>query len=85
MLCRFNSDSAAQAEKLQPGPTGRRRTKLKEPLHKSGRIKLGFKLIKIKARNASNSTAIAAFRNAEIDHFGPTLIAHGFCRGSLDL
>ena len=32
---------------------------LREPLHKSGRIKLGFKMIKIKARNASNSPAIA--------------------------
>ena len=32
---------------------------VKEPLHKSGRIKLGLKMIKIKARNASNSPAIA--------------------------
>ena len=72
-------------------------------------------MIKIKARNASNSPAIAyrdvgnerehaymdvggramqeqlpkdavallVFRDAEIDHFGPKLIVHDFCRGSL--
>ena len=56
--------------------------RMKEPLHKSGRIKWGFKMIKIKARNASNSPTIAKFRNAETDHFGPKLIVHDFCRGS---
>jgi len=27
---------------------------------------------------------LLAFRNAEIDYFGPKLIVHDFCRGSLN-
>ena len=55
-----------------------------EPLIKSGRIILGCKIIKIKARNASNSRAIAKFCNAEIDYFVPQMIGHDLIRGSLD-
>ena len=62
---------------------------------KSGRIKMGFKIINIKVRNASKtqsnrcahgaslSRAIAKFRNAEIDYFGPRLIGHDLIIGSL--
>jgi len=49
----------------------------------SGRIILGSKMIKIKARNASNSRAIAKFRNAEIDYFAPKVVGHDLIRGSL--
>ena len=55
----------------------------KEPLIKTGRIKLRRKMIKIKAGNARNSTAIAKFSNAEIDHFRLKLIVHVLIRGSL--
>jgi hypothetical protein len=40
-------------------------------------------MIKIKAGNARNSTAIAKFSNAEIDHFKLKLIVHVLIRGSL--
>ncbi len=40
-------------------------------------------MIKIKAGNASNSTAIGKFHNAEIDHFGLKLIVHVLIGGSL--
>ena len=55
----------------------------REPLNKSGRIKLRLKMIKIKAWNARNSRAIAKFHNAEIDYFGLKLIGHDLFRGSL--
>jgi hypothetical protein len=57
--------------------------KSKEPLIKAGGIKLGFKMIKIKAGNARNSTAIAKFPNAEVGYFGLKLIVHVLIRGSL--
>jgi hypothetical protein len=41
-------------------------------------------MIKIKAGNARNSTAIAKFSNAEIDHFRLKLIVHVLIRGSLN-
>ena len=50
---------------------------------KSGRIILGCKMIKIKARNAGNSTTIAKFRNAEINYFAPKMVVHDFIRGFL--
>ena len=72
---------------------------LREPLNKSGRINLRFKMIKIKAWNARNSTAIAKFHkasaslltpltyirvgDAEIDYFGLKLIGHDLFRGFL--
>ncbi len=40
-------------------------------------------MIKIKAGNARNSTAIAKFSNAEINHFKLKLIVHVLIRGSL--
>jgi len=40
-------------------------------------------MIKIKARNASISQAIAKFRTAEIDYFIPWMIGHDLNRGSL--
>jgi hypothetical protein len=57
----------------------------REPLIKTGRIKLRFKKIKIKAGNARNSTAIAKFSNAEIEHFGFKSIVHVLIRGSLSI
>ena len=39
-------------------------------------------MIKVKARNASNSTAIAKFRNAEINYFVPKMVDHDLVRGS---
>ncbi len=39
-------------------------------------------MIKIKAWNARNSSAIAKFHNAEIDYFGLKLIGHDLFRGS---
>jgi hypothetical protein len=41
-------------------------------------------MIKIKARNAGNSMAIAKFRNAEVNHFVPKMVGHDLIRGSLD-
>ncbi len=55
----------------------------RESLIKSGRIILGCKMIKVKARNASNSMAIAKFRNAEVNYFVPKMIDHDLIRGSL--
>ena len=55
---------------------------IRESLIKSGRIILGYKMIKIKARNAGNSRAIAKFCNAEIDYFVPKMIVHDLIRGS---
>ena len=40
-------------------------------------------MIKLKAWNASNSTAIAKFHNAEIDYFGHKMFGHDLIRGSL--
>jgi len=40
-------------------------------------------MIKIKARNAGNSKAIAKLRNAEIDYFEPRMIGHDLIIGSL--
>ncbi len=59
-----------------------------EPLIKTGQIKLLFKMIKFKARNARPSpikqgTAIAKFCNAEIDYFELKLTVHVLIRGSL--
>ena len=54
-----------------------------ELLIKTGRYKLRFKMIKIKAGNARNSRAIAKLPNAEIDYFGLKLIVHVLIRGSL--
>jgi len=31
---------------------------------------------------SKDSVALLAFRNEEIDHIGPKLIVHDFCRGS---
>ncbi|MEE8365520.1 MAG: hypothetical protein V3R76_07030 [Gammaproteobacteria bacterium] len=39
-------------------------------------------MIKIKARNASNSKAIAKFRNAEIDYFVPKMVGDDLISGS---
>jgi hypothetical protein len=55
----------------------------REPLIKTGRIKLKFKMIKFKARNARNSRAIAKFCNTGIDCFEIKLIVHVLFRGSL--
>ena len=52
-------------------------------LIKSGRIILGYKMIKVKAWNASNSRAIAKFRNAEINYFESKMVDHDLIRGSL--
>jgi hypothetical protein len=54
-----------------------------EPLNKSGRIKLRFKIIKIKAWSARNSCSIAKFHNAGIDDFGLKSIGHDLFRGPL--
>jgi len=54
-----------------------------EPLIKSGWIILGCTMIKIKARNASNSRAIAKFRNAEIDYFVPKMVGHDLISSSI--
>ncbi len=54
----------------------------RESLAKSGRIILGCKMIKVKARNASNSRAIAKFRNAEINYFVPKMVVHDLVIGS---
>jgi len=40
-------------------------------------------MIKFKARNASNSKAIAKFRNAEVNYFVPKMVDHDLIRGSL--
>ncbi len=40
-------------------------------------------MIKVKARNASNSRAIAKFRNIEINYFVPKIVVHDLIRGSL--
>ena len=56
---------------------------IREPLIKTGRIKLRYKMIKVKAGNARNSRAIAKFSNVEIDYFGLKLIVHVLIRGSL--
>ncbi len=40
-------------------------------------------MIKVKARNASNSRAIAKFRNTEINYFVPKMVDHDLNRGSL--
>jgi len=55
----------------------------RQSLIKSGRIILGYKMIKVKARNASNSRAIAKFRNIEINYFVPKMVVHDLIRGSL--
>jgi len=55
----------------------------RESLIKSGRIILGCKMIKVKARNASNSQAIAKFRNIGINYFVPKMVVHDLIRGSL--
>jgi hypothetical protein len=55
----------------------------RESLIKSGRIMLGCKMIKIETRNASNSRAIAKFRNTEINYFAPKMVDHDLIRGSL--
>ena len=34
---------------------------------------------------SKDAVALLAFHNAEIDYFGPKLIGHDFCRGSLSL
>ena len=49
----------------------------------SGRNRLRFKTIKIKAWNAANSPAISKFHNAEIECFGRKLFVHDLIRGSL--
>ena len=54
----------------------------RESLIKSGRIILGCKMIKVKARNACNSRAIAKFRNIEINYFVPKMVVHDLIRGS---
>ena len=71
-------------EKSQDNKASSRKLITREPLIKSGRIILGCKMIKIKARSAGNSTAIAKFRNAEIDPFAPKMIDHDLIRGSLE-
>ncbi len=43
---------------------------------------MGYKIIKVKARNASNSRAIAKFRNAEINYFAPKIVDHDLVIGS---
>ena len=55
----------------------------REPLIKSGRNRLRFKTIKIKAWNAAHSMAIGKFHNAEIDCFGRKRFVHDLIRGSL--
>jgi len=40
-------------------------------------------MIKFKAWNASNSTAIAKFHNTEIGYFGRNAFIHELIRGSL--
>ncbi len=40
-------------------------------------------MIKIEARTASNSRAIAKFRNTEINYFAPKMVDHDLIRGSL--
>lgn len=56
--------------------------RVREPLIKTGRIMLRFKMIEFEAGNARNSRAIAKFSNEEIGHFGLKLIVHVLIRGS---
>jgi len=56
----------------------------KEPLIKSGRAGLRFKIFKFKAPIAANSRAIAKIGNAGVDAFGLKTAAHDLSRGSLN-
>jgi hypothetical protein len=62
----------------------------REPLIRTGRIKLRVKMIKIKAGSARNSPAIAKFTliflgNAEVAYFRLKLIVHVLISGSLTI
>ncbi len=55
----------------------------KEPLIKSERVELRFKIFKSKAEIEGNSRAIAKIPNAGVEGLGLKAVAHDLIRGSL--
>jgi hypothetical protein len=55
----------------------------REPLNKSGRIKLRVRVTKIKAKIRGNNRGIPGVSNADIDNSGFKLIRHDLFRGTL--